>query len=463
VVLPRGAAADSLPDNRYALDLFQGPVLAPLRVTGIAGAYAGYAEGISGMVANAASVALREPYSVSWFEPDISGSISIPLELFDNNDFDNSGTLDEDYSNFIYGTMGARLQLGVLGLGANAELQRYSLEVAGQESAVTLGKYHLLGGVQLFGGQLILGGGARFVTLGIDAPDGVLTLVGVAPQLGFLVRPDWTSYRFGATFRFPVDGGEFRLGEAATVDERGVRRAGGLVLPEQVVLPWELEIGVAIQVGPRPLNPAWINPRDQEREAREERTRRREERDARWAADLREIEDPEERVLLERWIREVRAREAANEEAELDRADAALKRDRRARYANWPREHLLITAELLITGPVHRGVSMEWFLRGNIPEEPSKVGTSGAAVNFSPRFGIETEPIQGLIATRFGSYYEPSRFGRVGRQHFTFGADLRMFSTTFWGLVPEVTYKGLVAMDLAPRYESVSVGFGVWH
>ena len=49
VALPAAAAADSLPTNEYSLDLFQGPILAPLRVTGIAGAYAGYAEGIPGI------------------------------------------------------------------------------------------------------------------------------------------------------------------------------------------------------------------------------------------------------------------------------------------------------------------------------------------------------------------------------------------------------------------------------
>ena len=63
------------------------------------GAYAGYAEGLSGFVANAASPAVREPFSVSTFEIDGSGSISIPISLFENSDFDNSGSLDFDYSN----------------------------------------------------------------------------------------------------------------------------------------------------------------------------------------------------------------------------------------------------------------------------------------------------------------------------------------------------------------------------
>src|SRR5690349_4245987 len=97
---PAAAAAQPRPlkDNRFSLDLFQGPILAPISVTGIAGAYAAYAEGISGMVVNAAAPAVREPYSVSYFEIDGSGSISIPLNFFGNDDFDNSGSPGYDYS-----------------------------------------------------------------------------------------------------------------------------------------------------------------------------------------------------------------------------------------------------------------------------------------------------------------------------------------------------------------------------
>src|SRR5262245_60547225 len=89
------ARAQPLPNSRYSLDLFQGPLLAPIRVNGIAGAYAGYAEGIAGMVANSAAPALREPFSVSYLELDIDFSISIPLSLTENDDFDNSGVSDD--------------------------------------------------------------------------------------------------------------------------------------------------------------------------------------------------------------------------------------------------------------------------------------------------------------------------------------------------------------------------------
>ena len=74
------------------------------------------------------------------------------------------------------------------------------------------------------------------------------------------------------------------------------------------------------------------------------------------------------------------------------------------------------------------------------------------------------------VQTRFGGYYEPNRFtyegagctSRPGRQHFTFGADLKLFSTTWFGLVSETTYKLQGYGDLAPRYQAFGLGFGVW-
>ncbi|WP_437593842.1 hypothetical protein [Sorangium sp. So ce1000] len=469
--LPGAALAQPLQDNAYTIDLFQGPILAPLRVTGIAGAYAGYAEGIEGMVANAAAPALREPFSMHWLEWDVAASISIPLELFENNDFDNSGDIDLDYSNFVYLTLGGQIQAGDFGVGVNAELQRYSLtDEVGAETTVVTGKYHFLGGVRVLGDALVLGAGARAVTLGLGAEQTDLTMAGISPELGVLVRPDWASYRLGATFRFPVNGGRL-LGEGVVLDGQEVRRAGGLILPNEVVLPWELEVGLAVQVGPRPLNPAWIDPHVQERELREAIARRQAEREERRERELGGIDDPDERARRERVFATERARERADDARELAAGPAVLEAERRARYWNWPREHLLITAELLVTGAVSSGVSLERFLAQNQPGSErgsSAVGTSGAHVSFSPRFGIETEPIPGRLHTRFGSYYEPNRFGRlgsgsIGRQHFTFGADVRVLSTTFWGLAPDMAFKLQASMDLAPRYDSVSAGIGVWH
>jgi hypothetical protein len=448
------ARAQALKDNRYAIDLFQGPVLAPSDVIGIAGAYAGYAEGIAGMVANAAAPAVREPFSVGYLNWDISGSVSLPIKLFANDDFDNSGSIDHDFSNFIYVTGGALFQYGPFGVGVNAELQRYSLTPTnGRQGAaddVTIGKYHALAAFRLLGDQVMVGGGARIATLGLGPrnQERSLTMIGVAPEFGVLVRPDWQSFRVGATLRLPVHGGQLLGGTTTRAD--GVKTAGGLILPDDVVLPWELELGAAVQVGPRPLNPVWIDPRAQEEAVRASFARRREAR--RRARQVGEVGDAEEAAL--------EAKERDEEERQLRR----LAQERRARYWNWPRQHLLLTVELLMTGPVDGGVSVQRFLgQGQADRDRSLVGSSGSSVNFSPRFGVETEPIPDLIHTRTGSYYEPSRLAdRVGRQHFTFGADVRLFSTTWFGLVPRVTYKAQAYADFSPRYQSVSLGIGVW-
>ncbi len=457
------ASADSLPDNNYAIDLFQGPILAPLRVVGIAGAYAGYAEGISGFVSNAASPAVREPFSVRNVDVDVSGSLSIPVSLFQNNDFDNSGDIDYDYSNFVYVTGGFQLQAGPVGAGALAELQNYTVKGHdGRRSDVLLGKYHALAAVDVLGGQLAVGGGVRAVTMAVFAPDVTLNIAGVAPQMGLLVRPDWLPFRVGATFRFPVNG--IPLGDLGAVGVDGVRRAGDFALPRRITLPWELEVGFSFQAGPRPLNPKWIDPVSEERPLVERVESARRRRALERAREERAL-SPEDRARYRAMQDFVEARIRQHEAVWLDHEERYLRDQRLGRFEAWPRQRILVTGALLVSGPVSEGVSIERFLAQDRPgqDRGKVIGSSGASVNFSPRVGLEAEPVENLVLTRVGSYYEPNRFGRVGRQHFTFGGDIRLFSTTFWGLVPKVTYSLKGAVDLAPRYESISASLGVWH
>ncbi len=472
---PAAALAQPIKTNSFTLDVFQGPVLAPADIIGTAGAYAGYAEGLDGLVSNAAAPAVRSGQSVTFLDWDVSGSISVPIRLFGgNDDFDDSGKNDHDFSSFIYGTAGAMIQYGVFGAGVNVELQRYSLtskSAAGSSTTtdVFLGRYHALLGFRLLGDQLMLGGGARMATLSLDPrASGTrdLTMIGAAPEVGFLVRPDWHSFRIGGTFRFPVHGGQF-IG--APESEKGLKTAGGLVLPGDVVVPWELELGATLQVGPRPLNPEWIDPRKQEEalHAAFEAIR-----NARWtaqAAELAVIADPRARAARAKALADAEPETRREEDREEERVKKRLVEERRGRTRDWPREHLTLFAELLVTGDVSRGLGMQDFLSQTLTTGRAPIGSSGAKVNFSPRVGVETEPIPGWMHTRVGSYYEPARISpdeknpRVGRQHFTFGADVRLFSTTWFGLSPRTEYKAQAYADLSPRYQSVSVGLGVWH
>jgi len=469
-------APPELGDNNYAIDLWQGPVLAPIRVISMGGAYAGYAEGIAGFVANAASPAVRHSHSTGWWDADIDAAISIPLSLFDNNDFDNSGDLDADYSNFIYLAGGVQLQAGPFGVGMFGDLQRYTLSFPPeqQQTVVTVGRYHLLTGWAFLGNQLIVGAGARALTLGVAAPSADLTFFGAAPQFGILVKPDWTPFRVGASYRHAVSS-VFTVDTGTTIDPRtGVRRAGELVVPNSVELPWEIEVGTAIQVGPRPLNPEWIDPDDHEEELIESyridrrARRRRINRQLMMVTDEAVRQQLRERLMVEEQLVHQREQRA------LQRDLARLRAERRARAQNWPRDALLLTVDLVVTGSVQDAIHLERF----ISQQQQQAGggectavASGEEVHFSPRFGVEMEPFKDWVHTRFGSYYEPSRYrylpescdDRVGRQHFTFGADVKLFSTTWFGLVSEVTYKLQGYGDLAPRYQAFGAGFGVWY
>ncbi len=411
--------------NDFSVDLFRGPILAPNRIVGMAGAYAGVGEGIPGLQVNAAAPAVRPIYAVDDFDWDLAASLSVPLPIAENNDFDNSGERDAQDALFIYATGGALMQKGPFGAGGLIELERYSIASGGDVTHALIARYHVLVGVAIDGGNVVVGAGVRGLTMGIDAPETNLTLAGVGPQLGLLVRPEDMPFRVGGTLRAPVDAGA--LGADAPSGPDGVRRIGGLALPDAVVLPWELEIGAALQLGPRPLQRRFLD-------RSEEVTRVRAEAFA-----------------------------AGGGQDEMDAAEAAARREHIDEARDLPREHLLVTAAVLMTGPVDGGVGLEPFIAQNSRGNALVPGSSGARNNFSARVGVQAEPLPNWLQTRFGTYYEPNRFAGTGRQHFTFGADLRFVSTTFWGLVADgVTYSILTAVDLAPRYESASLGIGVW-
>lgn len=464
VSTPAVARADPLPTNAYDIDLFQGPLLAPIRATSLAGAFAGYAEGTAGMVANAAAPAVRPPEALRHVEASLSGSLSFPLDVFDNNDFDNSGEIDADYSDFVYLTGGAILQVGAFGAGLLGELQTYSLtDTEGSSTNVVIGRYHGLVAVGLGRGQLALGGGARAVTMGIGTSRADLVYVGAAPELGFLVKPEGVPFRFGATYRFAATG-HATFDPPKSETPGAPSREGPLTLPRGLSLPWELETGVSVQVGPRPLNVGFYDPADLDDELEASIERERERRATERERVLASIADPI-----------VRARTAAeldDEDAlEREREERALEKERDVIldrlddvYASLPRQRLLLLMSILVSGPTKDGVSVERFLAQSVEGVSSSgvIGGSGASVNFSPRFGVEVEPIPSWLVLRAGSYYEPNRFGGVGRQHFTFGSEVRLFETDIFGLTPLWPWGVIGAVDLSPRYQSVSVSLAVF-
>jgi hypothetical protein len=457
--------------NDYNIDLHQGPVLASTRVIGLSGAYVAIAEGTDGLNQNPASPAVRVPYSYDHFDYDLGFGLSYPSVLR-NTDYFNTGedrasviaTKDQDVQ-FL--NLAGSFQFGSWGFGLSVDVQQYRLDrtadvglpvedqLRGQFAIV-----HLLGAKAFADGQLVVGAGIRSVVLSVIDPNADdedrFSTEGAGLETGVLWRPNGAPFRVGATVRSAV--------RTKTETPGSVLFAGTpeqLYLPNEVTVPWDASLGLAIQYGPRPLNPTWINPNDLLARVRREAARRRVEREK-----LRERELAEAR----RHGRDLAAAEAAIDaelktlEAidaiELDQAAERVDRLLRERYASMPRFHLLMTTALMITGEADNAVGVESFLQ-------RKVNRSGERVVFSPRLGLETEAVPDWVKLRAGTYGEPTRFDTpqaAGRLHGTLGFDLKLFPWTVFGLFHETTvWRVSAALDAAERYLNTGIGIGVWH
>jgi len=422
------------------------------------------AEGVNGAAVNAAAPAVREPFSVKWVDVDVDAGISFP-GAFTRMDYDNHGPGAADQVNdFLYADFGLEVQVGELGASATGELLRYTVASHGGLE-LTAGRYHVLGAYGVAGNQLVVGTGFRAVTMQLSQGGGVadsfnpagaaLTMSGLGPEIGAVIKPDNLPFRLGATLRAPVTGGD--LGSShTTTDAHGVVRSGAVIVPSSVSLPWELEAGFAIQVGPRPLNPSWINPRAEEAPVRRAIRAARARRAADYAATLGETVSAHraERALE---LAQQEAAIQAVERQELEAEERHLRDQRQARYENWPRERILIVASALVTGPSPNAIALEDFF-DQVHE------AYGDFLTVSPRVGIEAEPIPSHLRGRVGSYLEPSRFDGVSaRQHFTTGLDVKLFRWDAFGAFPGQVWRISGVADVAPRYADWGISVGAWH
>jgi hypothetical protein len=467
VLLPaKRASAQTTPvtNNHYAVEFFQGPLLAPIDVEGLGGATTSVAEGVTGAAVNAAAPAVREPFSVNWVDVDVDAGVSFP-GAFAKMDYDNHGTNAPDQvNNFLYAEFGLQVQAGNFGVSATGDLLRYTVASQGNLD-LTAGRYHVLGAYGIADDQFVVGAGIRAVTMQLAQgtsltstfnPVGAsLTMSGLGPEVGTIIKPNNLPFRVGATFRAPVTGSDLGAGETTT-DSHGVVRSGGVIIPDSITLPWEVEAGFAVQVGPRPLNPAWINPHDQDAPVRKAILWARERRANADLATLAETV-PEHRAQRQAELaRQEQAIEAV-EGQHLAIEEARLKAERKARYQNWPRPKILVVASVLVTGPSANAIPLEDFF--NQTHEPY-----GDHVTVSPRVGIEAEPIPSYLKGRIGSYLEPSRFYDVApRQHFTAGFDVKLFRWEGFGLFPGQVWRISGVADVAPRYTDWGISLGAWH
>lgn len=479
---PLGADGSPLRTSQYGIDLTQTPIQAGARVTGLAGAYVAIAEGIDADIQTPVTPAVRAPYSVDHFELELGLGLTLPVAVT-TTDFFNTGhqhtqLSSADQSGFLFVTPAINLAWGDFGVGVTLELQNYSLLRETIASGARRDEFdaqfligHLQAANRFLDGQLVLGGGLRVLELDVtnpNAPEGqthLATSVGMGVETGILWAPTDEPYRLGAAFHSAITASA-NPGGRITPNAAGDRVLGDpsdpvnqFYLPNWIYQPWDLNVGMAAQIGPRPFNERWIDPEGRAELAREATERRRAERRYRRALLFHRL--GAEGGLDETAERAIDAEldnEQAFDELHVERVERELRQRMKLAYARLPRPYALLSVSLLLTGALTDAVGIESFLQ-------RIVARSGEKVVYSPRLGIETEVLPGWLKVRGGTYSEPTRFATsTPRLHGTVGFDAKVLPWSAFGLFDEGTeWRITTSLDAAARYLSWGVSVGVWH
>lgn len=407
---PLGAQGSDIQTSAYTLDLFQGPVLASARVVGLAGAYTALAEGAEGIPFNPAAASHRYPFSTEKIDYELTAGVSFPSSLA-RTDVENNGKNFGYHKHSVWATLGGMLQYGPWGLGTIISLQNYAL--VGPDAApvkdltVRVFKVDAVFSYAFFRDQLHVGAGIRGAIFNaVDTSDTeqlLLGTYGIGAQSGVLWRPRTLPLRVGGTVRSPVLK-SFEAGVRDANNASGDHAIGGFFLPRGVTLPWEAECGVAVQLGERPLNLPWT--------------------------DEATVKGP--------------------------RKDAH--RFLRARYRALPREKLLLSFTMVVTGPTTGAVGVSSMLA-------QKVDRSGEKTSVTLRAGSEAEVLPDRLQIRAGTYMEPSRFrDSTPRLHGTAGFELRVLDWNVFGIFPEDNrFRVSGAIDGSRSYFGWSLAIGSWY
>jgi hypothetical protein len=470
---PLGSNGQAITTSAYSIDLYQGAVSAGNRVMGLGGAYVALAEDVDGDLQNPAAPAVRPFFSIEHFDYWLGLGLTFPAGV-SRIDFFNSGSetgFRGASDNPIFVTPALNLQWGTLGVGATLELSTYGFEnnvVEGAEDTgasveAVLQTFHFQLANAFFDGQLVAGVGLRYLTMTLDAAvangdaQTLFDTSGSGIEMGVVFRPNLQPYRLGAAFRTGIDTQPSFSRNLLPTGEGDILVANGdrmLFLPERVSLPWDVNLGGAVQFGKRPLNPfSRTIQQVAEREALSFRLRqidRSQERERRLAA----AKTPSERAVVEREL----GREERLDVERLERAYADARAALVDSFAEVGRTYLLVSGSLLISGRVRDAVGVESFL-------DQRVNRSGDDVVFSPRLGAEAEIWENRLKTRGGMYLEPTRFvTSEPRLHATLGMTLRLFRWNVFGLWPDdFMWQIGGSVDVARRYLTWGLSVAGWY
>jgi len=235
-------------DNNYSLDLRQGPVLGSARQVALGGAYVGVAEGVTSLNSNPAGVAFRLDRSTTEFDWDWTAGVND----LRSNDFDNNGQSPPDYKSHRMRSLGLMGQYGPWGVGIlnrGEILALESLNTGDDEYVLSVTSLAL--GRQFLDRELTIGVGLRATTtkLRTKAFDTTLgKLSGIGWDLGAVWNPDRGPFRLGAAYSSSISSSQSLNntgGSPVTVN--------GLIVPQQVIMPASLGVGVSYAVESAPF------------------------------------------------------------------------------------------------------------------------------------------------------------------------------------------------------------------
>jgi hypothetical protein len=393
-------------DGSQNLDIYQGPLVSSGRITGLAGAYVGLAEGQDGEPFNVAALAQRDRFLDRAWDWDLVFATLLPtIRDLKTTDFDNDGRPEENLLGRTVVHIGLSLQIKRLGIGLLIRdhtmvsgVQSYRVDLHAQD--VALGAAYAFGHETLIAGaELVLGGTLIEIFDRPDRPQGTpvkrsVDYHGARFRPGALWRPRGRSFRVGVQ----LDPG-LLVGPTAS---RG--SAPGVAVPRGVSMPAMLRIGAARWFGP---NADHLNaPCPQT--VREERTASRAEK----ATLPKNVTGFEDTVL----------------------------------------RPLMVTAELDVIGASPDAIALGDFFRQGKGELSRRAGENA---DVSLHVGAEWEAVAGWIITRGGAYLEPSRLLNGPRPHVTFGLEGKI---PFWPASLRLAVSG----DVAPRYQNIAFSLGLW-
>ena len=434
------AAQDAPPtsgfrSNDFAIDLFTGPVLGSARMVGMAGAYGAIATGIDGSMINPAGYAERTEEEIDSWEWELTGGIWLG-GLWARNDFDNNGKRKEEAQDAFQVSLGGRIQVASSGFGVSLISQTYELDQAsGQHSELSFITYRFGTAYAFMRGTLVLGLAGRGISFSIADADArsdtdLVSFDGLGGEVGALLRPAYERYRLGAVLRTPVSS---RVTTGSRIDEvDGVRQVRGFVLPREVHVPWEVDLGFAYQFGERRSNVPWRNPNQIKREVRAQ------------LAEDSYVPPPQNGGPPYPAL-------PKDPKAALQKAMEHEEEAARRYLRHQPRRYVLLSSDVLFSGRTEDGQGVQAF----VAQRPE---ASGRKISIGVRVGVESEVAENRLKLRGGSYLEPSRFRRASyRPHGTFGTDVRLFDVWHWSIRASAT------LDLAPRYFDWGLSVGFWH